>query len=134
MRSQFYRIRRLQGALGVAALGLAFSGCTAVNLNSLHNPDDLLPFADDTPIATPTSADRMLVYESPGALAVFHGTTCAQSNLSGMEEGMRVQEQLDLPKGLNTATVLLNGYGRTPQLEPVLLGVARRCQGCSRFS
>lgn len=110
MRPQFHRIRRLLGALSVAALCLASSGCTAVNLNSLTNPDELLPFADDTPVATPTSSDRTLVYESPGVLAVFHGTTCAQSNVSGMEEGMRVQEQLDLPKGLNTATVLLNGY------------------------
>jgi hypothetical protein len=90
-------------------LGLSVTACS-FNPHGLLSPDSLLPFRDDIPISAATSAERNLVYESPGLLAVFHGTTCAKSDRSGEEVTLRVQEELDLPKELDQATVLLNGY------------------------
>ncbi|HYU32359.1 MAG TPA: hypothetical protein VEW48_09355 [Thermoanaerobaculia bacterium] len=110
MRHPVVRLRFVHpAALGALILGLASGGCS-FSPSGFINPDDLIPLMDDTPISMPTSAERTLVYESPGLLAVFHGTTCAESNRSGEEIPLRIQEELVLPKELDQGTVLLNGY------------------------
>jgi hypothetical protein len=109
MRHPVVRLRFVHRALGALALGLSVTACS-FNPSDVHNPDDLLPLREDAPISVPTSSERKLIYEAPGLLAVFHGTTCAQSDRSGEEIPMRVQEELELPKELDQGTVLLNGY------------------------
>lgn len=108
-----HTFRRHLVVLAACAAGGVLSGCEFNPTGSgglPSNPDDLLPFRDDVPFASLSSADRVLVYETPGVIQVQHGTSCAQSNRSGKEEVMRVQEALELPKGLDRATVIANGF------------------------
>lgn len=92
-------------SLGLVLAGLTTSACD-FSPSGYLNPDDLLPFRDDTVPVAPTSANRSLVYESPGLLAVFHGETCAE----GDQVHVRVQESLPLPKDLDRGTVIANGW------------------------
>lgn len=96
-------------SLGALILGLSVTACS-INPSHIQNPDDLIPFRDQTPVSSPTSTERSLVYESPGLLAVFHGSSCGISDRSGEEIAQRIQEELALPKGLDQATVVLNGF------------------------
>ena len=68
------------------------------------------PDSDDIPVADIKESDRELVYEDPGNFAVFHGFSCAESNKSGTESELRVQESLVLPDYATAATVFLNGW------------------------
>jgi hypothetical protein len=95
--------------LGALMISLSVTACS-FNPHGLESPDELLPFRDDTPISAATSGERTMVYESPGLLAVFHGSSCAESDRSGEEIPMRIQEELVLPRELDQATVLLNGF------------------------
>jgi hypothetical protein len=90
-------------------ISLSVTACS-FNPHSLENPDELLPLREDTLVSVPTSAERTTVYASPGLLAVFHGASCAESNRSGEEIAIRIQEELVLPKELDQATVVLNGF------------------------
>lgn len=99
----------VQRVLAVVALGLSVTACS-FNPSGIANPDELLPFRDNTPFSQPTLEERSLVYEEPGVFAAFHGRTCAESNLSGEEIPLRVQEELVLPRDLDQGTVLLNGF------------------------
>jgi len=105
MRHPVVRLR----FLALFALSLSVPACS-FNPSGLTTPDSLLPFRDEIPFSAATSSERSLVYASPSVLAVFHGTTCAKSDRSGEELTLRVQEELGLPKDLDRATVLLNGY------------------------
>lgn len=89
--------------------GLSVTACS-FNPSGIINPDELLPFRDDTPFSTPTRQDRSLVYEEPGVFAAFHGETCGESNLGDRQVALRIQEELALPKELDRGTVLLNGF------------------------
>jgi hypothetical protein len=110
MRSHVCHPRSAQApaALALLILGLSTAGCSFYPC--CNNPDELLPFRDDIPISTPTTGERTLVYEEPGVFAAFHGSSCAESNLAGEEITLRLQEELALPKSLDRATVLLNGF------------------------
>lgn len=102
-----------QPAVRSCFLALAFclsvTGCS-FNPYGIANPDELLPFRDDTPISQPTKQERSLVYEEPGVFAAFHGKTCSESRLQDTQIALRIQEELTLPKELDRGTVLLNGF------------------------
>lgn len=91
------------------ASGLSVTACS-FNPTGFVNPDDLLPFREDMPLSVPTTTERSLIYEDPGVFAAIHGTTCAESDQSGMENALRLQEELVLPKGMDQGTILLNGF------------------------
>ena len=91
--------------LGLVLAGLTTSACD-FSPSGYLNPDDLLPFRDDTVPVSPTSAQNSLIYQSPGLIAVFHGETCAE----GDQVRVRVQESLPLPKDLDRGTVIANGW------------------------
>lgn len=109
MRQPVVRPRFLIRALTALAFGLSVTACS-FSPSGYANPDDLLPFRDETPISIPVSSERELVHEEPGVFAAFHGKTCAESNNSGRQIALRIQEELVLPKGLDQGTVLLNGF------------------------
>jgi hypothetical protein len=113
MRHPVVRPRFLPRALGTLAFGLTLGlSVTACSFNpyGYGNPDELLPFRDDTPFSVPTTQEQSLVFEEPGVFAAFHGKTCAESNRNGEEIALRIQEELVLPKNLDRGTVLLNGF------------------------
>jgi len=64
----------------------------------------------DPPLAELTDSGRTLIFEDEGKIAVFHGFGCAESNKSGEEDFLRVQESIDLPDYATAATVFLNGW------------------------
>jgi hypothetical protein len=113
MRTNALRPRSLPRVLGLLVFcltaGLSVTACS-FNPCCPASPDELLPFRDETPFSEPTSREQSLVYEEPGVFAAFHGTTCAESNLSGREVPLRIQEELFLPKELDQGTVLFNGF------------------------
>lgn len=65
---------------------------------------------DDHSLSEVKSSDRSLVFEEPGALVVYHGTACAESNRSGEERVPKIGEQINLPSYVTNATVFLNGW------------------------
>jgi hypothetical protein len=113
MRQPAVRLRflpRVFGALAFClAAGLSVTGCS-FNPYGVANPDELLPFRDETPFSLPTQQERSLVYEEPGVFAAFHGKTCSESRLPDTQIPLRIQEELALPKNLDRGTVLLNGF------------------------
>ena len=109
MRHPVVRLCFVRLALGALLLGLTSTACS-FSPSGANNPDNLLPFRDSTPFSAPVSGERTLVYEDPGVFAAFHGRTCAESDRSGDEIPLRIQEELVLPKGLDRGTVLLNGF------------------------
>lgn len=109
MRQATVLPRFLSRAFGLLALALSATACS-FNPCCTVNPDELLPFRDGTPFSLPTTQEQFLVFEEPGVFAAFHGKTCAESNRSGEEIALRIQEELVLPKDLDRGTVLLNGF------------------------
>ncbi len=104
------RLARVGRALALPALVLAFSTGCGFHPAGVVNPGELLPFHDDAPISPVTTSERNLVYATPGLLAVYHGSSCSESNVSGTEVPLRIQEELPLPKGLDRGTVFANGF------------------------
>lgn len=51
-----------------------------------------------------------VIFEEPGTIITYHGFGCAESNKSGEEDVLKVEQSLDLPAYVNKATVLLNGW------------------------
>ena len=57
-----------------------------------------------------TSSDRAVVFEEQGTIVVYHGHGCAESNKSGTEDVLKVEESLKIPPYATNATVFLNGW------------------------
>jgi hypothetical protein len=64
----------------------------------------------DYPLSIKTQSNVKNVFESAGSLIVFHGFGCSESNKSGTEEVIRVEEELQMPPYVTDATVFLNGW------------------------
>lgn len=64
----------------------------------------------DPPLAEITDSGRTLIFEDEGNIIAFHGFGCAESNQSGEEDFLRIQESIDLPDYITAATVFLNGW------------------------
>jgi hypothetical protein len=89
------------------------------------------PWPDGTPVKTATKSGIEVISEQPEKLAVLHGFSCASSDREGLEDFIRIQENLDLSSLLETdgrwitnATVFLNGFqGRFLDGKRDLLGL-----------
>ena len=68
---------------------------------------DLIP---SSPLTELTTEDRTVVFEEPGTVIVYHGHGCAESNKSGKEDALRVEQSLEIPSYATNATVFLNGW------------------------
>lgn len=56
------------------------------------------------------SSSQTTVFESPGTLIAYHGSACAESNKSGIEDIVGVEQSITLPAYATKATVFLNGW------------------------
>ncbi|MDR4498522.1 MAG: hypothetical protein MRK02_11475 [Candidatus Scalindua sp.] len=92
----------LFGVLIAAILG-SCSFCTKVVIPWCG----LIP---DSPFAELTTEDRNVVFEEPETIIVYHGFGCAESNKSGIEDVLTVEQSLDIPSYATNATVFLNGW------------------------
>lgn len=57
-----------------------------------------------------SSVQQTTVFESPGTLIAYHGSACAESNKSGQEDVIAVEQSIALPAYATHATVFLNGW------------------------
>lgn len=69
-----------------------------------------VPVGEDAPLKELASSDQNVVFEKQGTIIVYRGFGCAESNKSGEEDVLKVEESLDLPAYATTATVFLNGW------------------------
>lgn len=70
-----------------------------------------IPFPDDVPIIGLDSSEQTLILEDPGAIAVFHGSGCAElTEPSERNHLIRVQDSIGIPEYATDATVFLNGW------------------------
>lgn len=94
----------LLGVLIAALLGsCGFEVC-------VEFPNSLCNLIPDSPLTELTSEDRTVVFEEPGTIIVYHGFGCAESNKSGQEDVLRVEQSLDIPSYATNATIFLNGW------------------------
>jgi hypothetical protein len=56
------------------------------------------------------SSSRNVILEDPGTVIAYHGSSCAESNKSGTEDLLKIEESLDIPPYAADATVFLNGW------------------------
>ncbi|WP_347275448.1 hypothetical protein [Candidatus Kuenenia sp.] len=96
----FKPLQPLSCAFMVIAILTTITGCTFDPSGETFDP----------PLAELTDSGRTLIFEDEGNIAVFHGFGCAESNKSGKEDFLRVQESMDLPDYATAATVFLNGW------------------------
>ncbi len=68
------------------------------------------PVGEDAPLKELTSSDQNVVFEEPGTIIVYRGFGCAESNNSGKQDFLRVEQSLNLPAYATNATVFLNGW------------------------
>jgi hypothetical protein len=69
-----------------------------------------VPVGEDAPLAELTSSGQNVVFQRQGTIIVYHGFGCAESNKSGEEDVLKVEQSLDLPAYATNATVFLNGW------------------------
>ncbi len=72
-------------------------------------PPDVCDLIENVPNSELISPSRNVVFEDPGTIIAYHGSSCAESNKSGTEDILRVEESLDIPPYAADATVFLNG-------------------------
>lgn len=96
-------------ALSFAVVPLALlSSCELVfHLQELTSACQLI---EEASLAEPTDGSEVLVLETPGVIAVFHGFACAESSRDGREDVLKVAHTLPLPDYARDATVFLNGW------------------------
>ncbi len=68
------------------------------------------PVGEDAPLKELTSSGQNVVLEEQGTIIVYRGFGCAESNKSGEEDVLKVEQSLDLPAYATNATVFLNGW------------------------
>jgi len=91
--------------LGVL-ITVAFTSCSFC----LEPPSTLCLIAQQAPLKELTSSDRNVVFEEQGTIIVYRGSGCAESNKSGTEDILKVEQSLELPSYATNATVFLNGW------------------------
>lgn len=86
---------------------ISFSGCLICphRISCDRFPSPAGPLTQLTSSPSPT-----VMFEDPGTIIVFHGSGCAESNKSGKQDIMVVEQSLDLPRYAVNATVFLNGW------------------------
>lgn len=57
-----------------------------------------------------SSPPPTVVMEDPGTIVVYQGSGCAESDKSGQEDIIKVEQSLDIPSYATNATVFLNGW------------------------
>jgi hypothetical protein len=65
---------------------------------------------DNAPVKQLTSPQQNVVFEDQGTIIVYEGSGCAESNKSGREDFIKVEQSLDIPAYATKATVFLNGW------------------------
>jgi len=71
---------------------------------------EICDLISDGPPTELTSEDRNVVFEEPGTIIVFHGHGCAESDKSGTEDVLRIEQSRDIPPYATNATIFLNGW------------------------
>ncbi len=77
-----------------------------------YNPPgtDLCKQIEEAPVKELTDSGQNTVFEDQGTIIVYHGFGCAESNESGTEKFIKVEQSLDIPAYATNATVFLNGW------------------------
>ena len=65
---------------------------------------------DQAPVKQATSSQQYIEIQDPDTIVVYSGSGCAESNKSGEEDIIKVEQSLDLPPYATNATVFLNGW------------------------
>jgi hypothetical protein len=71
---------------------------------------DFFPSPDGPVTQLTSSPTPTVVFEDNGTIIVYHGSGCAESNKSGTQNAVLVEESLNLPRYAGNATVFLNGW------------------------
>jgi hypothetical protein len=95
--------RAFLASLAVLITTLLVSCSFAPNVN-------LCTQIDGAPVKQLTSSQQNTVLEDPGTIIVYHGSGCAESNKSGGQDFIKVEQSLGIPQYATNATVFLNGW------------------------
>ncbi|MGQ0792925.1 MAG: CARDB domain-containing protein [Deltaproteobacteria bacterium] len=103
---------RFQGLRVILVIVASVVSVSCQLIFSLDNPlaEELCQLIEEAPIAEATSSEETVEFENPGTLIVIRGTACAESDKSGREDALKIEQSIQFPAYVNDATIILNGW------------------------